>query len=295
MTIKTLYLVTAVTTMLGGCGNHTSFNSPTKKVATNPGANAQGKPAGGSVQPGTDAVAVVLASPTPAPDDPTPTPTASATPSSKLGDPATPTPAPTKTPTPAPTKTPTPVPTAVATVTPVPTVKPTPTPTPAPILGCNPSRITFVDNSGQCPANNAVIGLDDSRDHSALACCPLPATDILTDIKTTRSYACGSDEVITGVSSYATFTCTKINVDVYKLSGANQACYFGSGSGGRGSAARCSLPGGYGVIDSRYGGDGCIASTFGGLMVYQYGVDCSSQGSVTLEKLNGAAVQMFAP
>ena len=164
---------------------------------------------------------------------------------------------------------------------------------------CNATTLVRAAGANKCPDNYGVFGIDDPTrqvNYGAMACCPLPATDILQGAEVSRSGSCGANEILIG-NNNGQLTCRAINVAKYKLVAA-QVCYFGDGASGRGSAQRCSamgaVPAAFTPITSgMMGSDGCLNYPWGSLSISQTGSDCSDQSAMTLRKADGSPIEMF--
>lgn len=183
---------------------------------------------------------------------------------------------------------------------------PTGTPVPDPVIEpqvCDRSTLKTAAVGSNCPDNYGVFGIDDPSQSSGtlafgtLACCPLPAADILTGSTVTRGNNCLANEIMVG-NTGSDVNCRAINTARYQLRPA-EVCYFGEGSSGRGSAPRC---GRKGVIPSAFsaftsggfmGDDGCLNFPYGSLSVGQTGRDCDQQSARQLFTTDGQAVTMF--
>lgn len=164
---------------------------------------------------------------------------------------------------------------------------------------CNATTLVRAFGANKCPENYGVFGIDDPTSgvtYGTMACCPLPANDILQGAEVARNGSCGSNEILIG-NNNGQLTCRAINVAKYKLVPAS-ICYFGDGASGQGSAPRCSTkgqaPAAFTPITSgMMGSDGCLNFPWGSLSVSQTGNKCSDQSSKTLLKADGSAIEMF--
>ena len=131
---------------------------------------------------------------------------------------------------------------------------------------CDASNIRFVSGSGQCPAGSAAYVADDSRS-AALACCPLPAMDIIaTGTASPRGSRCGINEVAVGVSGNS-LLCAPINTERYSLRTPSATCYYGNGASGGNGAAKCTAPSAVLLAMTQpYGVDACLPVPYGGLI-----------------------------
>ncbi|MEY4631748.1 MAG: hypothetical protein RIQ81_1868 [Pseudomonadota bacterium] len=184
--------------------------------------------------------------------------------------------------------------------------------TPEPIVpkACNAQTLVPVAAGGTCPDDYAVFGIDDPTSRQTaghLACCPLPAGDILTGgIELRPGGTCSTNEVLVGNeildNQISNAKCRAINTNSYKLSSAGvDVCYFGDASTGRGNAPRCSSKGSipdafFAITDpkaSMMGEDGCLNFPWGSLSVAQTGRNCDTQRAMQLQKIDGTPVKMF--
>ncbi len=164
---------------------------------------------------------------------------------------------------------------------------------------CNAQTLEGASGAKNCPENYGVFGIDDPTSRvtfGTMACCPLPANDILQGAEVERNGSCGANEILIG-NKNGQLTCRAINVAKYKLVPAS-VCYFGDGASGQGSAPRCStkgqVPPAFSAISSRImGSDGCWNFPWGSLSVSQKGRECSDQDAMTLRKADGSAIEMF--
>jgi hypothetical protein len=185
-----------------------------------------------------------------------------------------------------------------------------PLPSPAPIVpkSCKKAELKIIGPGSSCPDGHAIYGIDDpssKQNAGAMACCPLPASDILVGEPQTRAGGtCTTNEVMVGNSapsrSNISAICRSINTSRYKLVPA-EVCYFGDGSTGRGSAVKCetkgAIPSAFDAISgnqSVMGIDGCLNFPWGSLSVAQRdGSSCSDQSAMQLLLLDGTTVKMF--
>ncbi len=151
--------------------------------------------------------------------------------------------------------------------------------------------------SGMCPANHAVYTVDDG-DRAKFGCCPLPLRDILsTGQPMVRSGTCAEGEVLVGIMSGSSYYCQAVNAVKYALSPATKACYYGSGSSGRGSSPKCPTgmdPSLLEIVKNVFGSDGCVAVPYGSLAISRTGDDCSDTvGRQLLYKQDNQPVKML--
>lgn len=168
------------------------------------------------------------------------------------------------------------------------------------------SEDTMVWMSGtpaHCPADHAAFMMDDGHGPN-FVCCPLPSDDILLhEPSVDRGTSCGADEVITGFTGEYSYSCAKVNTERYQVSGAQEPCYFGSGSSGGSGVSGCDdHPHTWDVLQqSLFGSDGCSGYPYGSLFVSQTGKDCEDQRTVQIaynglvegDPTAGTPVEMF--
>ena len=183
-------------------------------------------------------------------------------------------------------------------------------------LVCDSSTLVVIysrnsPNALHCPSGYAAFGIDDTTsanpNYIALACCPLPKSDILVGSPTNRGKSCQPNEVATGCvatggnGSDADFICTSIDTSKYKLDADKNTCYLQSGgaAAGRGGAAECYTP--PTTVNALlgtepFGIDLCVGSPYGALIVSKNGRNCDQNKSRVLRnKATGQPVQMFPP
>jgi hypothetical protein len=165
------------------------------------------------------------------------------------------------------------------------------------------------DGEQTCPAGYAAFAIDDPasevKNSIALACCPLPKSDILSASNVKREKECGADEVATGCfptgGSFhdAKFICSAINTTKYKLDSEKTTCYLGSGAAGRGGAASCHTPPEtVSALIGRapFGSDACVGSPYGALITKKTGKNCSNmKGRLLRYRDTNQPVVMFPP
>lgn len=161
---------------------------------------------------------------------------------------------------------------------------------------CSTTTIKFAPTGteSKCPAHYAAYTADDSREYK-IACCPLPARDILSESEPVeRGQRCESNEIATGASASG-LICTKINTKRYKLDSARASCYVGDGASGGQNATPCGTPSAtLQAMVATFGSDACIGNPFGSLIVGRTGKYCRDVTSSQLQyKDSGAAVKMF--
>lgn len=158
---------------------------------------------------------------------------------------------------------------------------------------CDVSSIKFVGGSNSCPANYAAYAIDDAST-TVLACCPLPATDILASTSPQSRTQCGDNEVAVGASGTA-LLCQSINTNRYTLGAQSPNCYLGSGASGGSGATRCGAPTAtITAMTSLFGTDACVPQPFGSLVTKRNGKNCSdTAGRQLLLKSSGQPVSMF--
>lgn len=168
---------------------------------------------------------------------------------------------------------------------------------------CSSATLKAAPVGRNCPDNYGVFGIDDptsSQSFGTLACCPLPANDILIGDLITRAQRCQANEVMVG-NSGSGVNCRAINTTRYSLRAA-EVCYFGDGSSGQGGAPRCRskgvIPTEFAAFASPSGGgfmgnDGCLNFPYGALSVGQAGKNCDQQSAMQLFTSDGSPVTMF--
>lgn len=192
----------------------------------------------------------------------------------------------------------TPIPTTPTTTpagsTPVPTVAPGLPPIAA--IECNATTIKWAGESSACPTNYAAFAIDDAKSTS-IACCPLPATDILiNDVPVARPSSCNPDEIAIGGSAGGGLLCQKLNINRYVMLLPQATCYYGSGAaGGSGSASCGAPPATIQAMTARFGSDSCLPVPFGALVTAHgnNGNCSSSRANVLIFRDTGLPVPMF--
>jgi hypothetical protein len=159
---------------------------------------------------------------------------------------------------------------------------------------CDASNIKFIIGAGQCPAGSAAYAADDSRS-AALACCPLPALDIIASgAPASRGGQCGPDEVAVGVNGNS-LLCAPINKTRYALKPQTATCYYGSGASGGAGSAKCLAPSPVLLAMAQpYGTDACLPVPYGALITARTDKYCRNvQASQLVFKADAAPVPMF--
>ncbi len=143
-----------------------------------------------------------------------------------------------------------------------------------------------------CEQSSAFFGLDDTYSTiypRFVACCPLPAGDILLPQSIVVEEFCPADMVATGLEKLPRqadrfgLRCTKINTERYRLAPAKPGVYWGAGYSHRAfhlALARHEIPLGIRYAFGRYSAsswddDGCIGSPPGSLFVGGFSGKCS--------------------
>lgn len=157
---------------------------------------------------------------------------------------------------------------------------------------CVIGAIEFAAGVTKCPEDYAAYAIDDA-DTAHLACCPLPAEDILLRGATKQiSRTCPANFVATGVTGNQ-LECTQINTQKYQLAPA-QVCYYGSGdSGGDGSSSCGATPGTIQAMTTRFGSDSCIGFPFGSLITRYEDKYCRDMSAVELLTIQGQKIPMY--
>ncbi len=160
-------------------------------------------------------------------------------------------------------------------------------------IGYNPTEHGWGHRFKDCPAGYAVYSIIESKpintEFHGLECCPLPDSDVLSDVVEFHENTCPKNFVVTGrdldtpcEDCVAIFRCTKINTDRYKLSKDGPAYYWGNGFSQSTNASlirRSDFPLGmrHGVgrtFHRDWGVDGCIGKPFGSLFSGKAGDGC---------------------
>ena len=197
-------------------------------------------------------------------------------------------------------------PSPIPTISPVPSgptlppAGPTPTPTPVPpvvnAIECNTTTIKWANETTRCPANYAAFALDDAK-NTSIACCPLPAADILTaDAPIARAPSCNPDEVAVGGSPGGGLLCQKLNLNRYVMLLPQVTCYYGSGVAGGWGSSNCSAPPAtIQAMTTTFGSDSCLPVPFGALITTHgnNGNCSSSKANVLIFRDTGQPVPMF--
>ncbi|HJN78119.1 MAG TPA: hypothetical protein QGF58_29670 [Myxococcota bacterium] len=141
-----------------------------------------------------------------------------------------------------------------------------------------------------CPADHAAFMMDDGTGPNFI-CCPLPATDILSEVTgLERGTSCGANEVITGFTGQYAYRCSLVNLERYQVGSPAEPCYFGSGSSGGSGVPGCAdHPHTWDVLQQNlFGSDGCSGYPYGSLFTSQTGKDCEDMRA-TVVYYNGEA------
>lgn len=177
-----------------------------------------------------------------------------------------------------------------------PVMSPTPTPPVVQAMECNSSTIRWARGSSQCPAGYAAFALDDAEETS-LACCPLPASDILTaDAPIVRTSTCLTGQIAIGGSANGGLLCQNINLTRYALSPMRPMCYYGSGAAGGSGAQICTAPPvTLQAMVAKFGSDACLPVPYGALVTSHNnnGKCADANASVLYFKDTGMVVPMF--
>lgn len=191
-------------------------------------------------------------------------------------------------------------------------------------IGYDSLKKSWGADTGLCPANHAFYGVDDPAGASgpakkikvSMACCPLPAKDILSDKHVYSTQECPKDHVATGSKEEGSgdnlvrsMRCTKINTYRYQLGDATQGVYWGDGAAGwRGSKriAWDNIPASMRYAHGRqsvnkWDVDGCVGYPWGSLLTSKRSKNCSSfsfrqlqySGNLLSDPVAGSAVQMI--
>lgn len=159
---------------------------------------------------------------------------------------------------------------------------------------CDINSISFVQNEGRCADGSAAYAIDDNK-AVYIACCPLPASDILATgaVATTRA-TCFSGEIAVGASGGG-LMCMPINSARYKLAPPKLPCYLGSGAAGGIGSAKCGAPTAtIQAMTAKFGTDACVPQPFGSLVTARTGKNCvDTLGAELLFKDTGLPVTMF--
>jgi len=162
-------------------------------------------------------------------------------------------------------------------------------------LECTSANVSFSPSQGAVCAKNTVAYAIDDGTFNHVACCPLPAHDILTaGAPAQRGSACGSNEVAVGINQGG-FMCAKINTARYKLASPRATCYIGNGASGDRGAGPCGAPNAtIRAMTSKFGKDACVGSPFGSMVVSKTSKYCGGMKTMQLFfNDTGAAVPMF--